>query len=199
MSTCRAWTASRPRALIHEHPRFETHADHLRHRRACQRARSPAGLQARRGRLCAMSGGAGDPAQQGRGAGGAVSASAASCSGSTQPGAGERAARAQELDAAGGEDPRARTAEPHLRKANTELEQANQRAAERNRRARAAPRRRSKEADRNKDEFLAMLAHELRNPLAPIHNAVRDHAPAPHRRSAADLGARRRRAAAACI
>ena len=25
-----------------------------------------------------------------------------------------------------------------------------------------------KEADRRKDEFLAMLAHELRNPLAPI-------------------------------
>jgi signal transduction histidine kinase len=30
-----------------------------------------------------------------------------------------------------------------------------------------------KQADRHKDEFLAMLAHELRNPLAPIHNAVR--------------------------
>jgi PAS domain S-box-containing protein len=29
-----------------------------------------------------------------------------------------------------------------------------------------------KEADRRKDEFLAMLAHELRNPLAPIRNAV---------------------------
>lgn len=29
-----------------------------------------------------------------------------------------------------------------------------------------------KEADRRKDEFLAMLAHELRNPLAPIKNAV---------------------------
>lgn len=29
------------------------------------------------------------------------------------------------------------------------------------------------EADRNKDEFLAMLAHELRNPLAPIVNAAR--------------------------
>jgi PAS domain S-box-containing protein len=28
------------------------------------------------------------------------------------------------------------------------------------------------EADRGKDEFLAMLAHELRNPLAPIRNAV---------------------------
>jgi two-component system CheB/CheR fusion protein len=29
-----------------------------------------------------------------------------------------------------------------------------------------------KEADRRKDEFLAMLAHELRNPLAPIGSAV---------------------------
>jgi two-component system CheB/CheR fusion protein len=28
------------------------------------------------------------------------------------------------------------------------------------------------ETDRNKDEFLAMLAHELRNPLAPIKNAA---------------------------
>jgi PAS domain S-box-containing protein len=29
-----------------------------------------------------------------------------------------------------------------------------------------------KEADRKKDEFLAILAHELRNPLAPIRNAL---------------------------
>ncbi len=29
-----------------------------------------------------------------------------------------------------------------------------------------------KQADRTKDEFLAMLAHELRNPLAPIRNAL---------------------------
>jgi signal transduction histidine kinase/ActR/RegA family two-component response regulator len=29
------------------------------------------------------------------------------------------------------------------------------------------------QADRNKNEFLAMLAHELRNPLAPIRNALR--------------------------
>src|SRR5207247_2873184 len=28
------------------------------------------------------------------------------------------------------------------------------------------------EANRRKDEFLAMLAHEMRNPLAPIRNAV---------------------------
>ena len=28
------------------------------------------------------------------------------------------------------------------------------------------------ENDRKKDEFLAILAHELRNPLAPIYNAV---------------------------
>jgi signal transduction histidine kinase len=31
---------------------------------------------------------------------------------------------------------------------------------------------RLREADQRKDEFLAMLGHELRNPLAPIHNAV---------------------------
>lgn len=30
----------------------------------------------------------------------------------------------------------------------------------------------AREADRRKDEFLALLAHELRNPLAPIRNAV---------------------------
>jgi signal transduction histidine kinase len=29
-----------------------------------------------------------------------------------------------------------------------------------------------READQRKDEFLAMLAHELRNPLAPIHSAI---------------------------
>ena len=32
--------------------------------------------------------------------------------------------------------------------------------------------RKLREADRRKDEFLAVLAHELRNPLAPIRNAV---------------------------
>ena len=32
------------------------------------------------------------------------------------------------------------------------------------------------EADRRKDEFLATLAHELRNPLAPIRNVAGDHA-----------------------
>src|SRR5205807_1037717 len=58
-----------------------------------------------------------------------------------------------------------------LQRANAELEAANRslqnEVAERTR-AEAA----LKEADRHKDEFLAMLAHELRNPLAPIHNAT---------------------------
>jgi signal transduction histidine kinase len=58
-----------------------------------------------------------------------------------------------------------------LQVANTELEQANRtlqsEAAERTRVEQAL-----KAADRHKDEFLAMLAHELRNPLAPILNAV---------------------------
>ncbi|MBV8805945.1 MAG: response regulator, partial [Sinobacteraceae bacterium] len=53
----------------------------------------------------------------------------------------------------------------------SELEQANRtlqnEVAERARIEQAL-----KEADRHKDEFLAMLAHELRNPLAPILNAV---------------------------
>jgi signal transduction histidine kinase len=58
-----------------------------------------------------------------------------------------------------------------LQRANVELEAANRslqtEVMERMRAEQAL-----KEADRNKDEFLAMLAHELRNPLAPIHNAV---------------------------
>jgi signal transduction histidine kinase len=58
-----------------------------------------------------------------------------------------------------------------LQRANAELEAANRSLqsenAERTRAEQAL-----KEADRHKDEFLAMLAHELRNPLAPIHNAI---------------------------
>ncbi|MFL6604006.1 MAG: response regulator [Steroidobacteraceae bacterium] len=58
-----------------------------------------------------------------------------------------------------------------LQRANTELELANRtlqnEVTERTRVEQAL-----KEADRHKDEFLAMLAHELRNPLAPILNAV---------------------------
>jgi signal transduction histidine kinase len=59
----------------------------------------------------------------------------------------------------------------HLKRANTELEQTNRvlqsEVAERARAETAL-----KAADRHKDEFLAVLAHELRNPLAPIRNAV---------------------------
>src|ERR1700689_1962873 len=58
-----------------------------------------------------------------------------------------------------------------LHQANRELERANLallgEVAERARAEQAL-----KEADRHKDEFLAMLAHELRNPLAPIRNDV---------------------------
>jgi signal transduction histidine kinase len=58
-----------------------------------------------------------------------------------------------------------------LQQANLELERTNivlqGEVAERSRAEQAL-----KEADRHKDEFLAMLAHELRNPLAPIRNAV---------------------------
>jgi signal transduction histidine kinase len=61
-----------------------------------------------------------------------------------------------------------RTAEDLLRQSQEQLER---RVAERTAELRAANARLA-EADRRKDEFLAMLAHELRNPLAPIRNAV---------------------------
>jgi signal transduction histidine kinase len=58
-----------------------------------------------------------------------------------------------------------------LQRANAELERANRslhsEVAERARAEQAL-----KEADRHKDEFLAMLAHELRNPLAAILSAA---------------------------
>ena len=50
------------------------------------------------------------------------------------------------------------------------------------------------EVDRRKDEFLAMLAHELRNPLAPIVHGGRDHPHARAGRRLRQLGARRHRA-----
>jgi signal transduction histidine kinase/ActR/RegA family two-component response regulator len=49
------------------------------------------------------------------------------------------------------------TAQRELARKNAQLERLNERLVE---------------ADRRKDEFLAMLAHELRNPLAPLRNAV---------------------------
>jgi signal transduction histidine kinase len=59
----------------------------------------------------------------------------------------------------------------HLQKANAELAASNQALqAEIAERARAEAA--LLEADRHKDEFLAILAHELRNPLAPIRNAI---------------------------
>jgi signal transduction histidine kinase len=58
-----------------------------------------------------------------------------------------------------------------LQRANGELERIN-RSLQREVAERAKAEAALKEADRNKDEFLAMLAHELRNPLAPIVNAL---------------------------
>jgi signal transduction histidine kinase len=58
-----------------------------------------------------------------------------------------------------------------LQRANSELEQAN-RTLQSEVTERARVEQALKEADRHKDEFLAMLAHELRNPLAPIRNAI---------------------------
>ena len=58
-----------------------------------------------------------------------------------------------------------------LQRTNSELERANRKlqseVAER-----AKIEETLKDADQKKDEFLAMLAHELRNPLAPLLNAV---------------------------
>ncbi|MEO6065338.1 MAG: response regulator [Lysobacterales bacterium] len=61
-----------------------------------------------------------------------------------------------------------------LSQANMELERTN-----RNLKAEVAERQRAegrlRDADRRKDEFLATLAHELRNPLAPIQGALNLH------------------------
>ena len=60
-------------------------------------------------------------------------------------------------------------AEEALRKAHEELEQRVEERTEELGRANAALR----DADRRKDEFLATLAHELRNPLSPIRNSLK--------------------------
>jgi PAS domain S-box-containing protein len=61
-----------------------------------------------------------------------------------------------------------REAQQALRQANAELEaRVAARTAELNQLNRALAK-----ADQRKDQFLAMLAHELRNPLGPIRNAV---------------------------
>jgi PAS domain S-box-containing protein len=68
--------------------------------------------------------------------------------------------------------------EDRVEKRTTELAQANQgleAEIEERRRLEHELRRRLDqltEADRHKNEFLAMLAHELRNPLAPVRNAL---------------------------
>ena len=57
-----------------------------------------------------------------------------------------------------------RELEQRVRERTSELEAAIERQLELTRELR--------DADRRKDEFLALLAHELRNPLAPVQNAV---------------------------
>ena len=159
-------------ALIHEHPRFEKHADHFRHRRA----RSPSSIGSRatssaRSTTC-RAGRAGDPAQQGRGAGRAVLPAPRAAAAQSQR---SREANAQ-LELANTTLQAEKTRElealnQHLQNANAELAATN-RALQAKMAERARAEAALSEADRHKDEFLAMLAHELRNPLAPIRNAV---------------------------
>jgi signal transduction histidine kinase/ActR/RegA family two-component response regulator len=65
-----------------------------------------------------------------------------------------------------------------LERLNESLRKANEELAKRNRELgdevaeRARAEERLREADKRKDEFLATLAHELRNPLAPLLNAL---------------------------
>jgi signal transduction histidine kinase len=65
-------------------------------------------------------------------------------------------------------------AEAHARQAVRQRHELEQEVAQRKRLETELQRRAEQlaEADRRKDEFLAMLGHELRNPLAPIRNAV---------------------------
>jgi signal transduction histidine kinase/ActR/RegA family two-component response regulator len=58
--------------------------------------------------------------------------------------------------------------ERHLRRLEEERAQENEQSQQRLQQQAAALR----DADRRKNEFLAILAHELRNPLAPIRNAT---------------------------
>jgi signal transduction histidine kinase/CheY-like chemotaxis protein len=65
-------------------------------------------------------------------------------------------------------------AEASAREARRQAERLQREAAERERLQRELRQRASElaEAHRRKDEFLAMLAHELRNPLAPVRNGL---------------------------
>jgi two-component system CheB/CheR fusion protein len=67
-----------------------------------------------------------------------------------------------------------RRAEAHAREAVRRRAELEREVVERQRLEKELQRRAEAlaEADRRKDEFLAMLGHELRNPLAPIRNAV---------------------------
>ena len=72
------------------------------------------------------------------------------------------------IDGLSSEKARMETVNARLLAAQDELRQSNEELE-----ARVADRTAAlQEADRRKDAFLAMLSHELRNPLAPIHNSL---------------------------
>ncbi len=76
--------------------------------------------------------------------------------------------RVRELEAGHLTDKAGRLAALNLMEDAVQAREIAQKENEERRRAEAELR----EADRRKDEFLAVLAHELRNPLAPIRNSV---------------------------
>ena len=111
-------------ATIHDHPRFERTPIIFVTGGARQRVRSPARLQARRGRLRVRARRAGDPAQQGRGVRGAAAPPPQPAAAQRAARRGQRAARAVQLGAA-------RRAHSHLEMFNRNLAAANEELAAR--------------------------------------------------------------------
>ena len=133
-------------AMIRQHPRCRQDRDHLRLGGPPDRRRPVARLRNRRRRLRVGARRAGDPAREGR-----------RLPRSLPEDDRARAPQQHAGGARGGAHGRTRAIDPQLRESEDRLRQQSEALAE---------------ADRRKNEFLAMLAHELRNPLQPIRTAV---------------------------